>query len=450
MKITVLFSLLTTLCLLVLFTGTIELSAQDTGGEQPPAILTIDDAVQLGLNRNLTVREAEMSLDNAGASVRSAFGTFLPRLGVNGGYSRNLSEGSTIIEGTQQEASRPADAFSAGASVSVTLFDGFANTASYKASQFSYDAAGENLEAVQNQITWTVRQTFLRALENKQLVDVREAELETAKEQLELVRGRVEGGVALIDALYSQESEVASAELMLEQARTDYLVTKDQLSTLLNYDPARSFQLSSAGLAELLDSALIVENRKALGSIEDMYARQIANRPDIQQARYQIEAADSRITAAHAPYYPSLSTSLGWSWSKSGPLTSSNTVFGLNASWSLFDGFRTSEQVQVAESQKISAEIAVRQLELEARAALAGAIARLEGAERSLLAAEKAVRAARQSRFATDERFQGGVGSYTDYLLANNRFVNARIQQVRATFSYRAALYEIEYLLGGR
>lgn len=450
MKITATLFAFAALGALTLFTGTGQLYAQDSGEEILPAIMTIDDAVRIGLARNLSIREAEISLDNAGANVNSAFGRFLPRIGVNGGYSRNLSDGSTIIEGTQQQAARPADSYSASASASLVLFDGFSNTASYSAAQKSYDAAEQNVEQALSQIRWNVRQTFLQALENKQIVDVREAELETAREQLELVRGRVDGGIALIDALYSQESEVASAELALEQALTNYLVSRNTLSTMLNYDPAYEYELSSAGLAEILDSAVVAENRKSLGSFEDLLTRQIGNRADIQSLRFQAEAADSRIVAANSSYYPTLSSSLGWSWSKSGPLSSSNAVLGFSASWTLFNGFQTSEQVQVAESQKMNAQISIRRLELEARSSLAGALARLEGAERSLLAAEKAVRAARQSRFAADERLKEGIGSYTDYLLANTRFVNARIQQVRSTFSYRAALYEIEYLIGGR
>jgi outer membrane protein TolC len=62
--------------------------------------------------------------------------------------------------------------------------------------------------------------------------------------------------------------------------------------------------------------------------------------------------------------------------------------------------------------------------------------------------AEKAVVAARQNRYAANERYKLGAGGYSDYLLANSQYLTAQINQVNAVFQYRLALYEIRYLVG--
>lgn len=422
-------------------------NAQEAG-ETPPAVLTINQAVQIAIARNPTIEQARINRESAGATITSAFGAFLPTVSASGGYTRYLTDGSTVIEGTVIPGNRPDSYYRASIGASLLLFDGFGRTANYNASQASYKAAERTEVNAEREVTWLVRQGFLNALRAKQIVEEREAELQTARELLVRIQGLVEGGTAVIGTQYSQEAEVANAEVALEQARTDYLVARSLLSSLMNYDPVRSFEVSEAGLVEMIDSTDIARRREALGSVDEMLERQLRNRPDIVAARLRVEAADSRITAATSGYYPSLSSSIGWGWDKSGPVSTSDGTLSFNLQYTIFDGFQTPERVQLAKAEKLLASLNVRTLELEARSELQQALARLEGAGRSILAAEKAVRAAQQSRFAADERFKVGVGNYSDYLTASIQSLVARINQVNAVFSYWIALYQIEYLIG--
>ncbi len=433
--------------LLLWGSSVIGVRAQEAG-ETPPSVLTINEAVRIALQRNMTIDQARINRENAGANLTSSFGSFLPTISASGGYTRYLSDGSTVIEGTVIPGNRPDDYYRASVGASVLLFDGFSRTAGYNAAQSTYKAAEQSIANAEREVEWQVRQGFLNALRAKQIVAEREAELETARELLERISGLVEGGTAVIGTQYSQETEVANAEVALEQARTDYLVARSLLSSLMNYDPVKNFELSEAGLAEMVDSAAIAARRAELGSADQLFERQVRNRPDILAARLRADAADARITAANSGYYPSLSTTIGWGWDKSGSVSSSDGTLNLNLQYTLFDGFQTPERVQLAESEKLLAQIDVRTLELQARSELQQALARLEGAERTILAAAKAVRAAQQSRYAADERFQVGVGNYSDFLTANIQSLNARINQVNAVFSYWIALYQIEYLVG--
>lgn len=437
------------IALLLVVGSVLSASAQETG-ETPPSVLTINEAVRIAVERNATIEQAQINRESAGAGLKSSFGAFLPTISASGGYTRYLTDGSTVIEGTVIPGNRPDDYYRGSVGASLLLFDGFSRTANYNAAQATYKAAEQTIENARREVTWQVRQGFLNALRAKQIVDERQVELETARELLGRIQGLVEGGTAVIGTQYSQEAEVANAEVALENARTDYLVSRSLLSSLMNYDPVKTFDVSETGLLEMIDSAGLVQRRGELGTVEQMLEQQIQNRPDILAARLRADAADARITAASSGYYPSLSTSIGWGWDKSGTVSSSDGTLSVNVQYTLFDGFQTPERVQLAKSEKLIANLDVRTLELQARSELQQALARLEGAERSILAASKAVRAAQQSRFAADERFKVGVGNYSDYLTASVQSLNARINQVNAIFSYWIALYQIEYLTGSR
>ncbi len=412
-------------------------------------VLTIDDAVRIASERNLSLVQAQSGIESAGAQVTGAFGTFLPQISVTSGYNHQLSDGTRFVDGIAIPGSgNPANSYNVGASADLLLFDGFSRTANYNAAQARYSAALQTMNRTRQDVGFQARSAFLNALRAEQIIEVRRSELDVARERLANIQAMVEAGSAQIGSVYTQEAEVANNELQLVQAETDVLVARNDLKLAMNVDPATEFQLSAEGLAKSVDSAEVATNRASLGTLDALLERQRAHRVDIQAARLRAEAAADAVGSARSGYYPQISSGLRWDWQKSGTATSSLPQVNLSFRFTPFDGFRTNEQVALAEAQRVQNEIDSRQLELRARTALQQALARLDGAERQIAAAQKSVVAARQSRFAADERYRLGAGNYTDYLVANNQYLTAQINQVNAVFNYRLALFEVLYQLG--
>lgn len=420
-------------------------------GPGVPTSLTIEQAAQLAVERNPSIALAQSRVETASARINGAFGAFLPQISVFGGYTKQLDNTSStvIFQGVPISTSRPGYNIDAGASASLTLFDGFARSANYSGARNNFDASMQTLERTRQEIMFQARSAFLNALRAEQIIEIRRSDLDVASERLAQEKERVNLGAGLTTAVYAQEAEVANADLSLEQARTDVVVAHNTLSLLLNYDPSVEITLSSEGLASSIDSNEVADTRRRLGTRDELLERQTARRRDITAARLRVESASSSVTAARATYYPSISTSLNYNWQQAESTDpSASTTFALNLQYSPFDGFRTSEQVQIATAELQSAQIELRKLEIDVRSQLQQTLARLDGAERQLRAADRAVAAARQNRYATDERYRAGAGSYTDFLLANAQFLTAQINQVNAVFNYRLALYDVQYQVG--
>lgn len=429
----------------MLLSAASQLAAQTPG---IPTTIAIDQAVQIALDRNLGIERARIGVESAGARLTSAFGAFLPTVNLSAGYAKPLTSGDVVIQGTKIPGNQPDNILSANASTSVMLFNGFANSANYSAAQSSYDATLETLNKTRADIAFQARSTFLNALRAEQIMDVRKNDLEVAREQLARLKGLVEGGVGLMTSVYSQEAEVANGELALEQAITDATIARNTLKQLLNVSPLTELQLSNAGVAATIDTNEIARNRAAFRNVGELAKQQLEQRREVEAAQLNIDAARFLVDASKGSYYPSLSATLGYSWQKVPDYSSDNADVSLNLSYSPFDGFRTSESVQLAQAQLRQSELELQQLQVQLNAELQQAIARLDGAERQLLAANKSVQASRQSRIAADERYKVGVGNYSDYLLANAQYLNAQINNVNAVFNYRLALYEVRYQLG--
>jgi outer membrane protein len=430
----------------------VRLQAQGPGPVSPPPVVTIEQAVDIATERNLSLTLGRTDVETAGARMTSAFGAFLPRLTVSSNYNKPLTDGTSFVNGIPIVGNQPSYTLQASVGASLLLFDGFSRTAGYNSAQSSFNASIQALNRSRQDVAYQTRAAFLDALRAEQMIEVRRNDLDLAREQLARGKGLVEAGVAQPYTVYTQESEVANAELALEVATTDATVARNRLSLLLNYDPTVHLNLSSEGLVQSLDSTELRATRAQLGPVANLFEKQLQSRPDIRAAQMKIDAAAASVTVARAGYYPSLTTSLGWGWQTSalsgGDIRSNSAQFGLNLEYTAFDGFRTGEQVELAEAQRQTAEIELRRLQLQARSDLEGSLAQLDGAERELRASEKAVLAARQSRYAANERYRLGAGNYSDYLLANSQYLTAQLNQVNSVFKYRLALYQVRYYLG--
>ncbi len=411
-------------------------------------LLTIDRAVDIALERNTSVALSTSKVGTAGAHITSSFGSFLPQLDVQAGYTRQLTDGTVFVQGQAIPGTRPDNRYTASASLSVPIFDGFSRTSTYNAAQSSFTAAMQDLSRVRQDVTFQTRQAFLAALRAEEIIRVRQSDLDVAHEQLTRIQGLVDAGSAQLGQVYQQQADIANAELSLEQARTDAIVAKNTLAGLMNVDPSSPFQLSSEGLAQSVDSAEMAVTRARFAINESLYQQQLDRRGDVRAAQLRVEASRSRITAARAGWFPQLSAGVGYGWTKSGATSSGDATLNLSFSFTPFDGFRTYEQVQIAEADYQNAQAQLESIKVDARSALQNAVARLDGAERQILAADRAVAAARQNRYAADERFKVGTGSYTDYVLASGQYLTAQINQINAVYNYRLAVYDVKYRLG--
>jgi outer membrane protein TolC len=328
------------------------------------------------------------------------------------------------------------------------VFDGFRNTSTYSASQSTYSATVQELHRTRQEIAYSTRVAFVTLLRSQQIIEVRQSDLQQAREKLARARDLVAAGSAQEGTVYSLEADVANGELALDQAKTDAELARNNLALLLDLDPVSDMQVSSEGLATSVDTSEIIHTRSEFADYAALAERLVRNRPDLQAMRLRIESAASAVTAARSGYYPSLRTSLDYTWQKAGSTSSNDAQFNVQMSVPIFDGFRTRENVQTAEAQREQASLELRRAELQARSALQQALARLAGAERQLAFAAKALAAARQNRFSTDERYRVGVGSYADYLLASAQFLTAQINQVNAVYNYRQAIFEVRYQIG--
>lgn len=100
--------------------------------------VTFNEAVQIALDNNITIKRAENNLDLQELTVRSEQADFLPNLNFNTGANRNF--GLQFDQTVGQLRNTSTDGFNYGVSSGINLFNGFADIAGLNAARSQLEA----------------------------------------------------------------------------------------------------------------------------------------------------------------------------------------------------------------------------------------------------------------------------------------------------------------------
>jgi outer membrane protein len=158
--------------ILALFLST-NLLAQET--------LTLEEAISIALQRNSNLIKGQNALMTDEARIKSAYGDFLPNLGINGNWSwsRRIDDGGEpfFVEGYEfetQETDIQSRNFSLSAGGNITLFDGLANYARLSQAKNDLESAEFSLTKLKQDIVYTTTFYYYGTISSGELVKVRE------------------------------------------------------------------------------------------------------------------------------------------------------------------------------------------------------------------------------------------------------------------------------------
>ncbi len=424
-----------------------------------PKTLTLSKAVEVALEKNVTIKQADNNNDAAQSGILSAYGSYLPSLSYNGSWTRQQTDRTAttqLIGG--QAVQLPASAsttnsFSTSLNANYTIFDGFSREASFSKANSNAFATEQTGLRTRQAIVYQVESSFLNVLRNQQLVKVSEENLKRDQRQLERITESNRLGALSIADVYRQQSQVASDELGLITAQNNYNKSKADLAALIGLDAGEDYEFADPSIStELMPEDLNATGQK-YKNFDELRKRMLAARPDYISAVKNYDAAASGVTSARSRYFPSVSANAGYSLSNTELANLSDNKglsWGLNIRWTLFDGFQTNQGIQSAAVQERNAELSVVQAERNINVELKKALLDLEASRKQYDASQKGLISAMQDRKTAEERYNVGSGTLLDLLVANAGLVNAEANKVNASYSYIIARRNVEYVIGER
>jgi outer membrane protein len=421
--------------------------------------LTLQQAVDLALQNNLSVVQSQNNLDAAESQSRAAMGQYLPSLDASGSWRRTQTDQAGyrgVIQGTPVDfpaSSETNGSVGAGLSAGVTVFDFLGREGNVSAANAREASAKLGVVRTRQAIVYQTASEYLNVLRTEKLVAVAEENLKRDQRQLErIVESNRVGALSLAD-VYRQQSQVASDELSVISATNNHLKSKADLLALIGLDARQDYRIVDATLPVTIDTLEMRQLRSDFKGLGVLQERAIQARPDFMAAMEQVNAADGSVTSAYSGYYPAIGAFGGYNLNgeKVSNLADNKSLsWGLSVRWNIFDGFLREQQIQTAEASRRNAEIARAQTERDVTVEVKKAVLYLDAAMKSLQVTDKALVSAAEDRKIAEERYNLGAGTLLDLLVANASFVNAEANKVNAVYGYLTAKYNLEFALGER
>jgi outer membrane protein len=416
------------------------LAAQQTAPAPPSTQLQVSlaEAVRRALDVQPIMVQARGDVRNAGATGRSAWGAFLPTVSTSASASRSNQDRFDPNSTTRLP---PGYAYTGGLSASLELFDGFRRLANLKAASATQDAAGAGLVNQRYQTTLATQLLFFTALADEELVRVAEAQLQRAKEELQIAVNKFQVGAATRSDTLTATVDFGDGQLALLQANANLATAQAALGRQIGVDqPVRA----------LPDTAL-----PGLPDTTALRASALQTAPLVDQAEALARAAHAQTWSARSQYWPSLTVSYSNSRTGINPpnlpfFTSYPETFSwrFGLSWTLFNGFQR-EQSQVSAS--VASDIAAAQAgdaRRQVNAQLTQQLAAVFTASAQITISGANVAAATEALRVTQERYRLGAGTLLDLLTAEANMTQAQVNQVQARYNYLIARAQVEALVG--
>jgi outer membrane protein len=403
------------------------------------AEVTLQEAIQRALRVQPAMVQARGDQRNAGAAMRASIGSYLPTVSTNGSSQRN--GGTRFNSTTGQIVTAPAStSFNGGLSASVELFDGFRRLADVRASHATQNAAEAGFTNQQFQVTLQTKQAFYNALATNDLVGVAEAQVRRAQQQLRISIDKLHAGSATRSDSLRSLVDYGNARIALLQAQANLATAQANLGRQIGVD----------GLVRAVPDSVL----PPLPDTSALRQAVIENAPQVEQADAQARAAGAQVGVSRASYWPSLSASVGNSYTGAvAPWTSTDSYLSgwsvrFNASWMLFNGFTRERNVSSAVVARDVAQAKAADTRRQVSAQLTQQLAALTTAYEKIAIAETNVAAATEDLRVQNERYRVGAATILDLLTSQTALTTAEQNLVQVRFDYLIARAQVEAVVG--
>ena len=430
------------------FTG--QLRAQQT---QPPSPITLQQAVNIALEKNPERKAALADTKAASADVREARSSLLPHIT----FSETATRGNdpVYVFGTKLRQQRfttsdfslnalntptPLGNFSTRFGGTWNLFDSFASWRGVNRAERIKDAAGHQLERADQGIIFRVVDSYYGVLLAKKQLEVAEQSMKTAQAILNRSHDRFESGVVVESDYLSARVRIAARKQELIRAQNNLALSRAQLSTAIG--------ISSD---EFDPSDILVERNFPARSLEEVEKQAVEMRPDLKRIRSEEEAQRQSVSVAKSSFAPRVNGFAGWEADNPTFVSGgggNNWLAGIELQFDLFQGGakRAHLSHEKAGQEKVAAvkEMATDAIRLEVRRAYYD----LDTARQQTAVAREVIAESQESLRINQNRYDSGLTTITELLAAEEAARRSQTDYWESIYRYHTGYANLELVSG--
>ena len=407
---------------------TMPMAAQD-------APWSLQDCIDYALEHNLSVQQSALSVQQKEIELNTAKSRFLP--GVSASASENFSFGRGLTaDNTYTNSNTSSTSFSLGGE--LPIFQGFDIANGIKIAKLDLASATADLEKARDDIRVSVAQAYVQILYNGELLKVAAQQASHDAELLEQVEAKRLAGKASDADVSAQRATLAQSRLSETQASNSLVLSKLDLTQLLELPSPEGFEVVSPDVSSL--------ELQLLMTPEEIYATALEVRPAVQAAQIQLESAGISIDKARGGYLPSLSLSggIGTNYYTTSNVSSPSfgeqlrnnfsQYVGLSLSVPIFSRFSTRNSVRIARINRSNMELQLESVKKSLYKEIQQAYYNAVASQAKYSSSEESALSAEQHYELTEQKYLNGKASVTDYNDAKNTWLQAESEHLKARY----------------
>ena len=453
--------------------------AQEEAKEEPPTVLTLEQAVRIALSENVSVKVADKEIERAEYARKGSYASLFPQVDASASYSRTIkkqvmymdfdmgalgggggmTEEGAVPEDVATKAASKSSGMTAGGGIEVGRWNTYSagmqaampliNAQLWKSIKISgqdVELAVEKARSSRLETVTQVKQAFFGVLLAKEAFNVYKEVYENALENFQQTEKKYNADKASELDYQRAKSTVQNAIPNVYDAESSVVLGLWQLKAVMGIDLDENIDVAGSlmdyadvmPLTVYADDELSLENNSSLRQL-GIQAEELANNIKIQQYASLPSLALSFSYSLNAMTNDFKFSEYNWS---------PYSAVGLSLSIPIFAGGKRANAVRQARNQYeqlgLQSENAERQLKIAIRQYLN----QMETSMKNFSSAESGVETARKAYDIASKSYNLGRSTITELNNAQLALTQAQLAQSQAVYSFMTAKASLEQTLG--
>ena len=418
--------------------------------ETAPVTITLEEALQIALSENVSVKVADMEIERTGYAKKGSYASLFPQIDLTGSYQRTIKKQAMFMSmGEGQEPMKIEvgmyNTITTSASVAMPLVN-VQLWESLKVSAMDVELAVEKARGSRLETVTQVKNAYYAILFAKEAFNVYKEVYENAFDNYAETQKKYDAQKASEFELVRAKTNVEQAVPNVYNAESSVILALWQLKAVLGVD--LDMELDVAGSLADYSQHMMYDINQYEGETLDMNTT-------MKQLAIQAEQLATNIRIQKFATLPSLAASFNFSYmSMANDVAFSEfpwipySTAGLSLSIPVFAGGKRYQQIRQAKNQYEQVKLQIDNTERQLKIAIRQSLNTMEMNMKSYYAAQNAVASAQKAYDISEASYRVGRARLIELNDAQLALTQAKLAESQAIYNFVVAKAQLEQTLG--
>ncbi len=420
------------------------LSAQQT------ALLTLDQAIQIGLEKSRGLHSSLMKVQYADSKSSEADALLLPSVKFNGGYARlsDVPPSQVSLPFLPQPITLSPSVlnnYNLKVTVQQPLFTGFKLQRTADIAEYTANATQKDFEKDKSDLIFNIKNAYWNLTQAIELHKVVDENVEQMKGHLKDVQSWQGQGMITTNEVLKVQVQLSDAKLRQIDMRNNVQLARISFNSLLGLSLDTEIQLATN----------IKHEPRKFDGLSVLLQQAIERRPELKSMEYKIKAGDAAVSIARSNWFPQIYLTGNYYSSRPNQrFFPAQDAFkdtwdlGVAMSFDVWNWGTTVHQTDQAKAQLSQAEDGLAQLKDGVTLDVTRNYLNLLRAKERIGVAEQGVAQAEENYRVTNAKFKQGLSLNTDLLDAELALLQSKTNYTQSLVDYELAEAGLERAIG--